>query len=298
VESLARTTPGFTGADIANLVNEAALLAARRGAQAIAMQDFGEAVDRVIAGPERKSRLMTPQERRLMAYHEGGHALVAHFVKHHDRPSKVTIVSRGMAGGYTRFMPDEEIHFRTPSMFRDQLCTALAGRAAEEMVFGEASTGPSNDLEQLTRIARSMVMRWGMSARLGPRTFGRTEELVFLGREISETRDYSERVAEEIDEEVARLVSEESDRATRILTEHRDRLDQLANALLEAETIEGEQLTRLLEGSAQPATPQSASPASGSDGSEASAAPGPAAIPPRPGLAWGTEELPAAPLSE
>jgi cell division protease FtsH len=298
VESLARTTPGFTGADIANLVNEAALLAARRGAQAIAMQDFGEAVDRVIAGPERKSRLMTPQERRLMAYHEGGHALVAHFVKHHDRPLKVTIVSRGMAGGYTRFMPDEEIHFRTPSMFRDQLCTALAGRAAEEMVFGEASTGPSNDLEQLTRIARSMVMRWGMSTRLGPRTFGRTEELVFLGREISETRDYSERVAEEIDEEVARLVSEESDRATRILTEHRDRLDQLANALLEAETIEGEQLTRLLEGSAQPATPQSASPASGSDGSEASAAPSPAAIPPRPGLAWGTEELPAAPLSE
>jgi cell division protease FtsH len=292
VESLAKTTPGFTGADIANLVNEAALLAARRDGDAIAMKDFGEAVDRVIAGPERKSRLMTPQERRLTAYHEGGHALVAHFLKHHDRPNKVTIVSRGMAGGYTRFMPEEEVHFRTPSMFKDQLCTALAGRAAEELVFGEASTGPSNDLEQLTRIARSMVMRWGMSERLGPRTFGRTEELVFLGREISETRDYSERIAEEIDEEVQRLVLDQAERATNILVEHRDRLDRLAEALLEEETIEGDALLHLLQGEVRQPRPVAAAPGTPvPDAADPASAPPPAEV---HGLAWGS----AAPESE
>ncbi len=244
--TLAKSTPGFSGADLANLVNEAAILAARRNKKIITMGEFEEAVDRVIAGPERKSRVMSQHEKRVTAYHEGGHTVVSHFMEHHDPAHKVTIVSRGMAGGYTRFLPDEESHYRTRSMFRDQLCTALGGHAAEELIFGEASTGPSNDIEQVTRIARAMVTRWGMSERLGPRTFGRSDELVFLGREISETRNYSEKIAEEIDDEVRRLIEEAQERARNVLREHRDLLDKLANVLLEVETLEGETLTRLL----------------------------------------------------
>ncbi|MBI2766581.1 MAG: ATP-dependent metallopeptidase FtsH/Yme1/Tma family protein [Chloroflexi bacterium] len=246
VPTLAKSTPGFSGADLANLVNEAAILAARRNKKIITMNEFEEAVDRVIAGPERKSRVMSPKEKKLTAYHEGGHTVVAHFMEHHDPPHKVTIVSRGMAGGYTRFLPDEESHYRTGSMFRDQLCSALGGHAAEELIFGEASTGPSNDIEQVTRIARAMVTRWGMSERLGPRTFGRSEELVFLGREISETRNYSEKIAEEIDDEVRRLIEEAQERARNVLREHRALLDKLATVLLEVETLEGDTLNRLL----------------------------------------------------
>lgn len=247
VEQLARTTPGFTGADIANLVNEAAILAARRNKTRIDMTDFVEAVDRVLAGPERKSRLMTPRERRIVAYHEGAHTVVAHLLKNHDRPQKVTIVSRGVAAGYTRFLPQEEEHFKTPDMFRDQLCAALAGHAAEELVFGSASTGPSNDLEQVSRLARAMVTRWGMSEKLGPLTYGRTEELVFLGREISETRNYSEATAEEIDREVRRIVVEARERAKQLLTENRALLDKVAGALLEVETLQDPELTEVLE---------------------------------------------------
>jgi len=246
VTTLAKSTPGFSGADLANLVNEAAILAARRNKKIITMGEFEEAVDRVIAGPERKSRVMSLHEKKVTAYHEGGHTVVAHFMEHHDPPHKVTIVSRGMAGGYTRFLPDEESHYRTRSMFRDQLCTALGGHAAEELIFGEASTGPSNDIEQVTRIARAMVTRWGMSERLGPRTFGKTDEMVFLGREISETRNYSEKIAEEIDDEVRRLIEEAQERARNILREHRDLLDKLATVLLDVETLEGDQLTKLL----------------------------------------------------
>jgi cell division protease FtsH len=246
VSVLAKSTPGFSGADLANLVNEAAILAARRNKKIIGMSEFEEAVDRVIAGPERKSRVMVERERRLTAYHEGGHAIVAHFLEHHDPPHKITIVSRGMAGGYTRFLPDEESHYRTASMFKDQLAAALGGHAAEELIYGEASTGPSNDIEQVTRIARAMVTRWGMSERLGPRTFGRSDDLVFLGREISETRNYSEKIAEEIDDEVRRLIEEAQERARAILRERRPLLEKLAAVLLEVETLEGEQLTRLL----------------------------------------------------
>jgi cell division protease FtsH len=246
ITTLAKTTPGFSGADLANLVNEAAMLAARNDRHSIGNAEFDEALDRVIAGPQRKSRVMTPQEKRLMAYHEGGHAVVAHFLEHHDPPQKVTIVSHGMTGGYTRFLPDEETHFRTPSMLRDQLCAALGGHAAEQLEFGEASTGPSNDIEQATILARAMVTRWGMSERLGPRTFGRSEELVFLGRQISETRDYSEKFAEEIDEEVRRLIKDAQERAHQVLVANRGLLDRLVGALLEAETLEGDQLRDLL----------------------------------------------------
>ncbi len=287
---LAKSTPGFSGADLANLVNEAAILAARRNKKIITMNEFEEAVDRVIAGPERKSRVMTPHEKKLTAYHEGGHTVVAHFMEHHDPPHKVTIVSRGMAGGYTRFLPDEESHYRTRSMFRDQLCTALGGHAAEELVFGEASTGPSNDIEQVTRIARAMVTRWGMSERLGPRTFGKTEEMVFLGREISETRNYSEKIAEEIDDEVRRLIEEAQERARQVLKERRAVLDKLAAVLLEVETLEGETLTRLLN-----SDPNEPWPPADLEEKEAPATPPTAEEPPRrptfepkpaTGLAW------------
>lgn len=167
-----------------------------------------------------------------------------------DRPYKITIISRGMAGGSTRFLPDEESHYRTPSMLRDQLCTALGGHAAEELISCEASTGPSDDIEQVTGLARAMVTRWGMSERLVPRTFGRSDSLVFLGREISETRNYGERVAEEIDGEVRRLIDEAQERARTVLQEHRALLDNLANVLLEVETLGGDDLTQLLNGDA------------------------------------------------
>ncbi|MEO9256270.1 MAG: cell division protein FtsH, partial [Tepidiformaceae bacterium] len=248
--TLAKTTPGFSGADLANLINEAAILAARRNKTVISMDEFEEAVDRVIAGPERKSRVMTAHEKRVTAYHEGGHVVVAHFMEHHDRPHKVTIISRGLSGGSTRFLPDEESHYLTPSMFRDQLCTALAGYAAEELIFGETSTGPSDDIEQVTGIARAMVTRWGMSELLGPRTLGRSESLVFLGREVSETRNYSEKVAEEIDAEVLRLIDEAQERARNVLHEHRQLLDRLVNVLIEVETLGGDELTQLLNSDA------------------------------------------------
>ena len=245
--TIAKSTPGFSGADLANLVNEAAILAARRNRKIISMDEFEEAVDRVIAGPERKSRVMNDHEKKLTAYHEGGHTVLAHFLEHHDPPHKVTIVARGMAGGYTRFLPDEEAHYRTPKMFRDQLSAALGGLVAEEIIYGESSTGPSNDLEQVTQIARSMVTRWGMSEQLGPRTFGKNDEMVFLGNTISDSRNYSEKIAEQIDDEVRSIIAEAHTRATELLTKHRDLLDKLVDVLMEEETMEGEYLTRLLD---------------------------------------------------
>ena len=245
--TIAKSTPGFSGADLANLVNEAAILAARRNKKIISMDEFEEAVDRVIAGPERKSRVMNDHEKKLTAYHEGGHTVLAHFLEHHDPPHKVTIVARGMAGGYTRFLPDEEAHYRTPKMFKDQLSAALGGLVAEEIIYGESSTGPSNDLEQVTQIARSMVTRWGMSERLGPRTFGKNDEMVFLGNTISDSRNYSEKIAEQIDDEVRSIIAEAHTRATELLTKHRDLLDKLVDVLMEEETMEGEYLTRLLD---------------------------------------------------
>jgi cell division protease FtsH len=287
---LAKSTPGFSGADLANLVNEAAILAARRNKKIITMSEFEEAVDRVIAGPERKSRVMSERERKVTAYHEGGHAIVGHFMEHHDPPHKITIVSRGMAGGYTRFLPDEESHYRTPSMFRDQLATALGGHAAEEMIFGEASTGPSNDIEQTTRIARAMVTRWGMSEALGPRTFGKSEEMIFLGREISESRNYSEKVAEEIDDEIRRLIEDAQARARAVLNERRPILEKLVTVLLEVETVEGDELTRLLNSDpSEPWPPPGEHRPEPPSAPEAPSAPAPRPSyepAPKPGLAW------------
>jgi cell division protease FtsH len=250
--TLARATPGFVGADIANLVNEAAILAARRSKRSIPMEEFEEAIERVIAGPERKSRLFTQEERRIFAYHEAGHALVAHFLPQCDPIHKVSIVARGMSGGYTLALPEEDRTVITRSKFECQLAFALGGRAAEELAFGEVTTGAANDLEHVTEMARAMVTRYGMSEKLGPMTFGQKEELVFLGKEIGEQRDYSEAVAQEIDEEVRRIVHTAHERAKQVLAEHRDRLDSVAERLIETETLEADEFVAVVEGHALP----------------------------------------------
>ncbi len=250
LETLAKQTPGFSGADLANLINEGAILAARRGKKKIQMPEFNEAVDRVIAGPERKSRVISQKEKEIIAYHEAGHALVGHTLPNADPPFKISIIARGMAGGFTRFLPEEDRHFYSRSQLIDRLSAGLGGLVAEELVFGESTTGPQNDLEHATRLARQMVTQWGMSDRLGPRTFGRKEELVFLGREISEQRNYSEKVAEEIDEEVRQIIDKAYQTAKKLLTDNRKRLDSMVTVLLEQETIEGDALTAILTGKA------------------------------------------------
>ena len=248
IPTLAKSTPGFVGADLENLVNEAAIVAARKNKKSIAMRDCEEAIERVLLGPERKSHIITPEEKRLIAYHEAGHAVVMHMLPKCDPVRKVTIVARGMAGGVTWSMPDDDSMLKTASEFQDTIAGALGGRVSEEIVFGEMTNGAANDLEQVTKIARTMVTRWGMSAKLGPRVFGQKEEMVFLGREISEQRDYSESVAESIDEEVHRLVSEAYARANQILTEYRDKLELITNRLLEVETINREEFLELMGG--------------------------------------------------
>jgi cell division protease FtsH len=246
LETIAKQTPGFSGADLANLVNEASILAARRGKKKVTMSEFDEAVDRVIAGPERKSRVISQREREIIAYHEAGHALVGHVLPKADPPYKISIVSRGMAGGFTRFLPEEDRHLYSKSQFEDMLAATLGGMVAEELVFDEATTGPQDDLDRTTRLARQMVTQWGMSERLGPRTFGRKEEMIFLGREISEQRNYSEKVAEEIDDEVRRIVDRAYETSRKVLTENRDKLEDVVKVLLEEETIEGEALQAIL----------------------------------------------------
>jgi cell division protease FtsH len=248
VSTLAKSTPGFVGADLENLVNEAAIVAARKNKKSIAMRDCEEAIERVLLGPERKSHIITPEEKRLIAYHEAGHAVVMHMLPKCDPVRKVTIVARGMAGGVTWSMPDDDSSLKTSGEFQDMIAGALGGRLAEEIVFGEVTNGAANDLEQVTKIARTMVTRWGMSTKLGPRVFGQKEELVFLGREISEQRDYSESIAEIIDQEVHRLVSEAHERAHNVLADYRDKLDLIANRLLEIETLNREEFLELMGG--------------------------------------------------
>jgi len=256
--SVAKQTVGFSGADLANLLNEAAILAARRDKTKITMDELNESVDRVLAGPERKSRKVSEREKELTAYHEAGHALVSHVLKDADPVLKVTIVPRGMAGGYTRMAPLEDRSFYAPSQLMAQLAVSLGGGMAEEMIFGEASTGPRSDLQQATQMARRMVTDFGMSVKLGPRTFGSKDEMVFLGREISEQRDYSDKIAELIDDEVRRLIDEALSIAKKVLTQHRDRLEYLAKQLLVRETLEGNVLLTVLEGKPVPKPRQKA----------------------------------------
>ena len=246
LERISKQTSGFSGADLANLVNEAAILAARRSQTVITYDDFAESIDRVMLGPARRSRVISAREKEMTAYHEAGHALVAHLLPTADPVAKVTIISRGTTGGYTKYLPEEDRHLWTLNQFNDQLATAMGGRIAEEQTFGEITTGASNDLEQATHMARTMVTRYGMSSKLGPRTFGKREELVFLGREISEQRDYSDSVAEAIDEEVHSLIDSAYKTAKSLLAEHKAKLARLARYLIENETAEGDVLQELL----------------------------------------------------
>ena len=245
LERVARQTVGFSGADLANLVNEAAILAARRTKKIIAFSEFTEAIDRVLLGPARKSRIINDQEKEITAYHEAGHALVAHVLPNADNPFKVTIVSRGQSGGHTRYLPEEDRNLWTRGQFSDMLAAALGGRVAEELVFNQLTTGAGSDIEQATNIARQMVTRYGMSEKLGPRTFGKREEMVFLGREISEQRDYSDKVAETIDAEVHDIIDSAYNMATDVIREHMPKLKQLAEYLVEHETIEVDELNAL-----------------------------------------------------
>jgi len=238
LDVIAKQTPGFSGADLENLVNEGAILAARRNGRAIYMTDLQEAIEKVIAGPERKTRLISDEERRIIAYHEAGHALVMHRLEHCDPVHKITIVSRGMALGYTMPLPEDDRTLSVRSKFEDDMAGLLGGRAAEEIIFQDVTTGASNDLERVTRMARDMVTRYGMSEALGPVTFGEREELVFLGREIAEHVNYSQDIAETIDAEVERFVRRAHQRARQVLQENLDRLHQVARRLIEIETLD------------------------------------------------------------
>ena len=242
LEVLAKGTVGFSGADLANMVNEAAILAARRNKKAIGMVELEESIDRVIAGPERKSRKVSPKEKEVIAYHEAGHALVARMLPNADPVHKISIVARGMALGYTKQLPIEDRYLTTRSQLKDTLATLLGGHAAEELIFNERSTGPHDDIQRVTEYARRMVTDFGMSDKLGTRTFGNKQEMVFLGREISEQRDYSERTALAIDREIDKLIEEAYTVAKKVLIDNKEKLVDLAKKLIEKETLEGEEL--------------------------------------------------------
>jgi cell division protease FtsH len=252
ISVLAKQTAGFSGADLANLLNEAAILAARRNKKTIGLPELEEAVDRVMAGPERKSRVITDREKEVVAYHEAGHAVVAKFLRNVDPLHKVTIIARGMMGGYTRLLPTEDRYLYTKSMFEDMLVFALGGRVAEEIVYGEITTGAENDIERASQIARRMATQYGMSKRLGLVALGHKEELIFLGREIAEQKNYSEKIAQAIDEEIRNFIDTAEGRAREILMNHRDTLDRMARTLVKVETLEGDELARIFTDEPEP----------------------------------------------
>ncbi len=264
LDTLAAGTPGFTGADLANLINEAALLAARRGKKTIQQDELEEGIMRVIAGPEKKTRLLSEEERKITAYHELGHAVVGHYLEHTDEVHKISIISRGQALGYTISLPREDRYLTTKTSLMEQLSAILGGRAAEELVFNEVTTGAANDLEKVTSIAKQMIMRYGMSEKLGPRVLGRNHDMPFLGREMGNEPDYSEEIAREIDDEIRRVIEEAHDMAVTVLKEHMDELHKMSVILIERETIDKDQFERLLAGEPQedvfreepPATPE------------------------------------------
>ena len=251
LDALAGQTPGFTGADLANLINESALLTARSGKREISQDELEEGIMRVIAGPEKKTRVMSEKERLVTAFHEMGHAIVGHLLPNCDPVHKVSIIGRGQALGYTISLPGEDKFLTTRAELGDTMAMTLGGRAAEEIVFGEITTGASNDLEKVTETAKQMVMRYGMSERLGPRVFGHDRSMPFLGREFSSEPDYSDEIAREIDDEIRRIVEEAHQTAKDILVERREDLDRISNLLLERETIDAEQFVKLLEGAAE-----------------------------------------------
>jgi cell division protease FtsH len=248
LDTLAAGTPGFTGADLANLVNEAALLAARRGKKTIEQEELEEGIMRVIAGPEKKTRLFSEAERRITAYHELGHAIVGHFLDQESDVHKISIIGRGQALGYTISLPREDRYLTTKANLMANLAMTLGGRAAEELVFSEVTTGAANDLEKVTHTAKQMIMRFGMSEKLGPRVLGRNSDMPFLGREMSAEPDYSEEIAREIDDEIRRIIEEAHDTATKVLRDHMDELHRISMILIERETIDKDQFERLLAG--------------------------------------------------
>ena len=262
VENVAKQTPGFSGADLANLVNESVILAVRNKRKTVLYEDFTESIDRVIAGPARKSRVISDRDKEVTAYHEAGHTIVGHLLDDADPVAKVTIVSRGHAGGYTKSIPNEESNFLTLKQAKARLATLMGGRVAEEEIFGAEyiTTGAGSDIEQATNLARTMVMRYGMSEKLGPRTFGKREELVFLGKEISEQADYSGRIAETIDDEIHGLIDGAYQTAKNLIQTHKEKLAEVSTYLIEHETIEGNDLTDMLN-----APPQSTPKAGAAD---------------------------------
>jgi len=247
LEVLARRTPGFTGADLANLVNEAALLAARHGKKKIDMNELDESIERVISGPERKSRLISDEEKKVIAYHEAGHALVGHVLEKTDPIHKISIIARGQALGYTLALPTEDKFLTSRAQMLDQIAMMLGGRVAEEVAVGDITTGASNDIERATKIAKQMVTRFGMSEKLGPQTFGDANHEVFLGRDFSANADYSPEIAYEIDKEISRLIDDAYERARQILSERMTQLNLMADVLIERETVDREELAALLE---------------------------------------------------
>ncbi len=246
-DTLAKQTVGFSGADLANVLNEGAILAARREKKSIGMLELEEAIDRVSSGPERRSHVMSGREKEMTAYHEGGHAVVARFLQHHDPVHKITIVPRGLRIGFTRFLAPEDRSYMTRSQFRDTVAAALAGHAAEAVVFGEVSTGAGDDIERATSIVRRMVTQFGMSDRLGPVAFGHKQQMIFLGRDIGEQKDYSQHVGELIDDEIHSMLDECYARATAILREHRDLLDRLARELIGQESLDAAALELIFQ---------------------------------------------------
>jgi len=294
VDVLAGQTPGFTGADLSNLVNEAALLAARNGKREIAQDELEEGIMRVIAGPEKKTRVMSDKERKITAYHEMGHAIVGHYLPNSDPVHKISVISRGQALGYTISLPTEDKFLTTRAELLDTMAMTLGGRAAEEIIFGEITTGASNDLEKVTATAKQMVMRFGMSEKLGPRVFGHDHGQPFLGREFSSEPDYSDEIAREIDDEIRRIVESSHVQAQDILGTYRASLEKLSEILIKRETIEKDAFEALLGGGTEeevfgaqaPPPPKIPVPPASAEraGREA---PRPL---PRPGLAGGTAE--------
>jgi cell division protease FtsH len=248
LRKLAERTPGFAGADLANLLNEAAILAVRRNKKEVSQDEVLESIEKVLLGPQKKSRVMSEKDRRMTAYHEAGHAIVAHFSPNCDPVRKVSIIGRGMAGGYTLSMPVEDINYNTLAKFKDDIAMAMGGYVAERMIYGDdqLSTGPSNDLKQATNMATAMVTRYGMSDKLGPRMYGQNEEMIFLAQEIHEKKNYSEQIAETIDAEINRILGEGRTQAEKILKERRAEMDKLVEELMQKETVEQEEFIRIV----------------------------------------------------
>ena len=288
LEVIARITPGFSGADLENLINESAILAARRNKKSIGMSEIQEAMERVIMGPERKTRVMSETEKRKVAYHEAGHAVVQYFREYSNPVHKITIIPRGRAGGYVMSLPEEDVFLRSREQFEDEIAGLMGGRAAEEMIFGQFTTGASSDIQAATSRARMMVTQFGMSETLGPRSFGGGSGSLFLGRDLYEQRDYSEQAAEDIDQEIKRIVQTGYQRAKATLVEHRDKLEALAKLLIEVETLERVQFEALMAGEEVPGLIKLPPiPA------ESSEPPAPAALPPTPPPAPSAPPAPA-----